>query len=59
MFIAAALTKYDSETEPLDDPRYGDLVIEHYGWGYGDGISSGSTKLENHSCSDLELGLTE
>ena len=27
MFIAAALTAYDSETEPIDDPRHGALVI--------------------------------
>lgn len=27
MFIAAALTGYDSETEPIDDPRHGALVI--------------------------------
>ena len=26
-FIAAALTKYDSETEPINEPRHGELVI--------------------------------
>ena len=33
-FVAVALTEYDSNTEVIEDPRYGELVIEHYGWGY-------------------------
>ena len=39
-FIAAALTAYDSETEPMDDPRYGDLTVGYYGWGNEDGLST-------------------
>ena len=59
-FIAVALTKFDSETEPLDDPRHGELLIEHYGWGNGgDDIGTVSRTLESHSCSDAELGLVE
>ena len=38
--VAAALTKYDSDPEPLYDPRHGDLTIEYYGWGGDVGISS-------------------
>ena len=41
-FVAAALTAYDSETEVIEEERYGELIIEHYGWGYGEGIGSGS-----------------
>ena len=39
--IAAALTKYDSDPEPLYDARHGELTIEYYGWGEKEGgISS-------------------
>ena len=33
-FVAAALTAYDSNEEITEEERYGELVIEHYGWGY-------------------------
>ena len=39
-FVAAALTVYDSNTESIEDPKYGELVIEHYGWGYEGDIKS-------------------
>ena len=56
-FVAAALTMYDSNPEPIEEERFGELIIEHYGWGYGEGIGSGSFDLDNHSCTDEELGL--
>ena len=56
-FLAAALTEYDTNTEVIEDSRYGELIIEHYGWGYADSIGSKSTKIENHWCSDEELGI--
>lgn len=31
-FVAAALTEYDSNTESIEEARYGELIIEHYGW---------------------------
>ena len=31
--IAAALTKYDSETEDILDPTYGEIVFKRYFWG--------------------------
>ena len=55
--MAAALTEYDSNTEFIEDPRYGELIIEHYGWGYEEFIGSKSRVLETHPCSDAELGL--
>ena len=58
LFIAAALTEYDSNTEVIEEARYGELVIEHYGWGNGDTIGSGSKTLDSHYCSDEELGFT-
>ena len=35
-FIAAALTEYDSNPEIIEDAKYGELVIDHYGWGNND-----------------------
>ena len=39
-FIAVGLTEYDSNTEIIEDPKYGELIIEHYGWGYETAIGS-------------------
>ena len=36
-FLAAALTEYNSDREITEDKRYGELVIDHYGWGNSDG----------------------
>ena len=36
-FIAAALTEYDMETEPIEDPSYGELKFIHNRWGNVDG----------------------
>ena len=55
-FVAAALTNYDDETEPLYDSRYGDLTLEHHGWD-SLRLETSSTALPTHSCSDEELGL--
>ena len=55
-FVAAALTNYDDETEPLYDPRYGDLTLEHYGWD-SIGLQPSSTVLPTRNCSDEDLGL--
>ena len=57
-FVAAAFTAYDSETEPIDDPTYGDLTMEYYGWGYEGALSTKNTPLGTHRCSDEELGLS-
>ena len=38
-FVAAALTNYDSNTTVTEEARYGELIIEHYGWGNDDSIS--------------------
>ena len=57
-FVAAAITEYDSNTEIVEKPEYGELIIEHYGWGYSDEkIGSGSRPLDYHYCSEEELGL--
>ena len=59
--VAVAFTSYDSETEWILDPSYGELVFKHFAWGPNpDG--SYFTKREqkkSHICSREELGLTE
>ena len=52
-FIAAALTGYDSNTEIIEEKRYGELVIEHQKW--GDGVST-AYPVDYHYCTDEELG---
>ena len=59
LFLAAALTRYDGDTEIIERPEYGELKISHWRWGFKDGIGSGETILDDHNCSDEELGLTE
>ena len=58
-FVAAALTAYDDNTEIIEDKRYGEIYFEHYGWGNDGDSGSKAVKLEQHYCSDEELGLTE
>ena len=57
-FVAAALTEYDSNTEIIEEDKYGEMVMAYYGWGYGDSVSAGDKILSYHYCSDDELGLT-
>lgn len=57
LFISAALTEYDSNEEVIEDPKYGELVIKHYGWGDSEEIGSADKLLNYHWCSDEELGL--
>jgi len=55
--LAAALTRFDSNTTVTEDKRYGELRIEQYGWGNEElGYGYGTTPIENHFCSDEELG---
>ena len=59
-FVAAALSAYDSNTTVTEEARYGELIIEHYGWGYNDtSIGSQSRNISYHTCSEEELGLRD
>ena len=57
--IAVALTRYDSDVEPFDDPTVGQVVFNHYKWGRNpDGTPfSGRYPINNHRCTRQELGL--
>ena len=57
LFVAAALTEYNSNTEIIEEPeKYGELVLGHYGWGNDDEIASSANNVDFHYCSDEELG---
>ena len=56
-FVAAGLTKFDNEKENIEDWTYGEIVFSNFGWGYETGISAKRTPLDDHPCSDQELGL--
>ena len=52
LFLAAALTEYDSNTELLEEERYGELVISKYGWGNDENFSFYNDVIDSHFCSD-------
>ena len=57
LFVAAALTEYNSNTEIIEEPeKYGELVLGQYGWGNDDALESSSNNIDFHYCSDEELG---
>ena len=53
--IAFALTAYDGNPEPIEDPKYGRTYARYDSWGYG----WRNKNLDTHQCSDEELGLTK
>ena len=58
--LAVAFTAYDSNPEPIIDPRYGTLEFNKYGWGpSADGFGNGRTPIKSHTCTREELGLEE
>ena len=59
--IAAAFTAYDSETEPILDPRVGTLEFKAYEWGIVEGTTDeyfvSRKTIPSHICTREELGL--
>ena len=58
LFVAAGLTEYSSNTEIIEEAKYGELYFEHYGWGNEAG-KSGSTELDDHFCTDEDFGIVQ
>lgn len=56
LFLAAALTYYNTDTEPINEPRHGELTIEKYGWG---SLENQQEVLTSRRCTDDELGLAD
>ena len=57
--IAAGFTAYDSNPEPILDPTYGSLHLNHYRWGQPEDEANGRHRLPQHACTREELGLDE
>ena len=55
-FISAALTRYNSNMTLTEDPKYGEIIFEHFGWGNSN-LSTDRRILDSHFCTDEELGL--
>ena len=52
-YVAAALTEYDTNTEIIEEAKYGELIIEFNGWGYSDELGDNKkSPLSYHPCSD-------
>ena len=58
-FVAAALTGYDEAMGNNDDPKYGELIFNNFGWGNEEANTLANAQLEAHPCSDEELGLVK
>ena len=50
MQFAFAITAYDSETESIEDPQYGNLKAKLHTWGFGSQGEGGGGELETHPC---------
>lgn len=58
LFVAAALTEYNNESEPIDDPLYGKLSFSRYSWdSRGGSIASSISELKSYPCTDADIGL--
>ena len=60
--FAAALTAYDDNEEPIDDPTFGELVFNHHKWGRnsdGSIFASGRYRIKSHRCTSEELGVSK
>ena len=57
-FFAAAITEYDSNPDIIEEARYGELVFENIGWGYGDELLKVKyVDLSFDYCTKEQLGL--
>ena len=59
MEVAYAITAYDSNQEPIEDPRYGILKAYYKTWGLSTGKGVQWTELADQYCSKQELGLND
>ena len=59
MQFAFGITAYDSNTEIIEDPQYGNLKARLHAWGFGAQGEGGGGELETHPCTQEELGLSD
>ena len=56
--FAVGVTAYDSNQQPVDDPKIGRIVARYQTWGLGDGMGSGlSNPIPMKRCSRVDLGI--
>ena len=57
MDVAFAITAYDSNRDPIEDPQYGVLKAYYKTWGLSTGKGVQWTELADEYCTKQELGL--
>ena len=55
--FAVAIIEYDGNPEPIDDPRYGQIVAQTFSWGFADQQGVSVQKMGLHRCTEEELNL--
>ena len=50
------MTEYGDADLIEEQETYGELVIEHYGWGYDGSLKAETREVDYHECTDEELG---
>ena len=53
--FAIAIIDYDSNPEPIDDPRYGKITAKTFSWGFGDTQGTAGGYMGLHRCTPDEL----
>ena len=59
LYVAAALTDFNTTKEIQVEEKYGELIFAHYGWGYDYFEYTINQEIHSHYCSDEEIGLKE
>ena len=60
LFVAAAFTAYDGETEVIEEARYGEMSFEYVGWGNGEEFADSEYyHIDYDWCTEEQLGLVE
>ena len=57
--FAVGIIAYDGDPEPIDDPRYGQIIAKTVSWGFNDTQGIARDKIGLHRCSQRELHLEE
>ena len=56
--LAFAITAYDDNPEPIDDPRYGRIIAKITSWGFEeDEQGVGMSEVKTRNCTKEELGI--
>ena len=53
------MSAYDDETEPIDDPSYGELKAYYKSWGIHSAVGIDWEELPSEYCTKAQIGLNE